>query len=222
MRSLEKFTAAPPHPAPPQRGEQGLEVLAPVYLSKGGGGEGGRGPRWSTALPGRPPPPSPGRRAPRRGRGTPGCRPGRCGGRRAARPLTKAGSGPCTCALPRRGRWARPCAGRAGRARRGAAPRRCFPGCRAGEGGPPRVGVPRGRSCSRARRRGCLWGVRFSPAAASPGPRAAQPRCSGPARPLRAPRHRRPKVTAPGAGFSLRATLAERPFTAPGLHRRPG
>ncbi|XP_065525186.1 basic proline-rich protein-like [Lathamus discolor] len=49
-------------------GEKGLEVRAPVYLSKGDGGERGRVPCRSAALPRRPPPPSPGKRAPRQGK----------------------------------------------------------------------------------------------------------------------------------------------------------
>ncbi|XP_062489511.1 basic salivary proline-rich protein 3-like [Pezoporus occidentalis] len=106
------------------------------------------------------------------------------------RPLTKGGSGPCTCAGPRQ---ARPCAGRVGRAR--SAP--MLPGRPGRENGI--TAVPGTQRFLAA------WGASML---ARPAPSA---------HPAPPPRGHRA-----GAGFSLRATLAERPFTAPGLQQRPG
>lgn len=184
-----------PPPAPPAQGEQGMEVLAAVCLSEG--------PRWSAVLPGRLPGPPLRADMPLGGVGAPQAAGRGVSRRRAARPLTKPGSGPCTYALPRRGR---PCAGRAGRALRGAAPRRCFPGCRARRRVQPRAGVPALlRSEGTGLQPGCLWGVHVRAATARPGPLtapltgpASHPR-AGAARPRT--RRRRTKVTAAGADF---------------------
>lgn len=168
------------HPLPRPSGtrEKGQEVLAPVYLSKGNGGVGGRGPPRHADVP-------------FGGQGRPACGPGRCGARApgAARPRTKAGSGSCTCALPRWGRQPRPYAGRV-------RPRRCSPGCGAGRrarSGPGSRRVPR-------------RGTRLQQGLPAGRPCPAPP----------------PKGHHGWSGFSLRATLAERPFTAPGLQRGPG
>lgn len=149
------------------------------------------GPRWSAVPPVRLPGPPLRADMPLGGVGAPQAAGRGVSGRRAARPLTKPGSGPCTYALPRRGR---PCAGRAGRARRGAAPRRCFPGCRARRRVHPRAGVPALlRSEGTRLQPGCLWGVHVRAATARPGPLTAP--LTGPASHPRAGRLAR----APGA-----------------------
>lgn len=173
------------HPLPRLSGtrENGLEVPASVYLSKGNGGVGGRGP-----------PRSPSRHAdvPFGGQGHPACGPGRCGAEApgAARQRTKAGSGSLHMCAAAAGPG-----GSAVRREGPAAP--LLPGLSGRETGSLRAGVP-----------------------ARPPPRdEASGRGLPAGRPCPAPP---PKGHRGWSSFSLRATLAERPFTAPGLQRGPG
>lgn len=203
--SLGKFIAAPQSPRPSGTGAGG--AASSLFVQEGRQ----RGRPRAPAL-------FAGQRCPSAGQEHPGLP---AGALRAAVPLTKAESGPSTCALPRRDRRARPGAGRAG----GAAPLRAGRGERGdgsppwrGPGGPPLRGD---EAAAVAGAGGCLRSVHLSAAAARPGPRPApldRPGLAPPTRP--GPAAQRSPRLVPALRYG--ATLAERPFTAPGLQRRPG
>lgn len=145
---------SPTSPLPPlrHRGSRAWRCWLLFVCLRGTEVRESEGPRRSAVLPGRLPGPPLRADMPLGGVGAPQAAGRGVSGRRAARPLTKPGSGPCTYALPRRGR---PCAGRASRASAGplraAASRDAGPG----EGFTPvpgsrRCSARRGRSCSRA------------------------------------------------------------------------